>query len=175
MRISAGFLLGLAMMLLLMPLQWLVACIAAAAFHEVCHCVAIRFLSGKATKVKLLSYAAQLPLPVMGTGREAICALAGPVGGLLLLFFAKWMPRLSVCAAVQSIYNLLPIYPLDGGRALRCGLSLLLPPKPAKRIAYGMEAVCIIGLLAFAVYACIWLKMGLFPLLIALLLLIRIK
>lgn len=166
---------GLAAMLLLVPLEWIAASVFAAAFHEVCHYAAIRILTGTSAKVRLLSYAAHMPLPLMGAGREVACALAGPIGGLCLLFFARWMPRLAICAAIQSVYNLLPVYPLDGGRALRCGLAMLLPPDRATKICAIMETACKACIFCLAIYGCIWLKLGLFPLLLALLLLIRLN
>ena len=61
----------------------------------------------------------------MTPGREALCALAGPLGSFLLLLLARHFPEAAVCGIVQGGYNLIPIYPLDGGRILRC----LLPEK----------------------------------------------
>lgn len=175
MRVSTGFLIGAALMLLLAPLQWVIACAAAAAFHECCHYAAIRMLAGRTARVRLFSYAAKMPLPEMSPAREALCALAGPAGGLCLTALAPWMPRLAVCAAIQSVYNLLPIYPLDGGRALRCGLGLLLPPNIAEKVCGAAEGLCILAIVILAVYASVWLKLGVFPLLLAGLLLIRVK
>lgn len=175
MAISGSFCLGLALMFLLVPLEWGIACVFAAAFHELCHYVAIRLIAGKSAPVRLFSYAAQLRLPEMSAGREVVCALAGPAGGLFLLLFAKWMPRVAICAAMQSAYNLLPVYPLDGGRALRCGLAMLLPPDAAGRVCKVMEILCIVVIFCLAIYSCIWLKLGLFPLLLAMLLIIRLK
>lgn len=174
-RVSGGFCVILALMLLLVPLPWLVAGIFAAVFHELCHYLAIRILSGGGGGVKLYSFAAHLPIPEMSRGREALCALAGPLGSLCLLSFAHIIPRVAICATMQLAYNLLPIYPLDGGRALQCGLLLVLPPPLCARICAGIAFVCKSFLLALGLYGCFWLKLGIFPLLMALLLLIRIK
>ena len=61
----------------------------------------------------------------MSPGRELICILAGPAASLLLLCLARIFPRVAICGLIQGCYNLLPIAPLDGGRALHCLLSLL--------------------------------------------------
>ena len=58
-----------------------------------------------------------------GFRRELLAVLAGPAGSLLLLSLYRVLPRVAVCAAVQGFYNLLPIEPLDGGRALRLCLE----------------------------------------------------
>lgn len=174
-KLSGGFCMITALMLLLVPVKWLLAAILAAAVHELCHYIAIRLCSGKCDGVKLYSFAAHLPLPEMSRGREVVCALAGPVGGLCLLFLARFMPRVALCAAMQSAYNLLPIYPLDGGRALQNGLLLFLPPPKAASVCRAMEIVSKSGIFLLALYGCFCLKLGIFPLLLALLLLIRVK
>ena len=51
--------------------------------------------------------------------QELIAAVAGPAGGLSLLLFHPLIPKTALCAFVQSCFHLLPVYPLDGGRALR--------------------------------------------------------
>lgn len=173
--VSGGFCIIAALMLLLVPLEFLLAAMAAAAWHELCHYAAIRLLSGQSEGIVLFSSAAHLRLPSMGQGREVLCALAGPVGGLLLLFLTPWMPRIALCAGMQSMYNLLPIYPLDGGRALKSGLLLLMPPPKATRLCGIIQRICKISILALGLYGCFWLKLGIFPLLMALLLLIRTK
>ena len=57
--------------------------------------------------------------------REAICALAGPLGSFSLLLISEYFPEAAVCGLIQGAYNLIPVYPLDGGRLMRC----LLPRK----------------------------------------------
>ncbi len=173
--VSGGFCLVLALMLLLMPLQWLCAALAAACFHELCHYLAIRACGGGAPGLRLYSFAALMPLPEMSRGRELACALAGPVGGLCLLAFARWIPRTAICAGVQSVYNLLPVFPLDGGRAIRCILSMGFPPPRAEKLGAGIEKLCLLGICAMALYGAVVLRLGLVPLIPAALLLIRVK
>ncbi len=60
----------------------------------------------------------------MSSGKSVICILSGPMGSLLLFLFVRWIPRIAFCGLLQGIYNLLPIYPLDGGRVVRCMLDL---------------------------------------------------
>lgn len=174
-RISGGFLLVLALMFLVLPLKWLLAASAAAIFHEMCHYLAIRVCSGKTTKITLCVSGARMTLPQIGPGKEMICALAGPAGGLLLLLFAKWIPKIAVCAAFQSLFNLLPIYPLDGGRAMQGLLRMLCKP-PVCRFLYGcIAAICRVSICILAIYATFWLHLGIFPILLAGLLLMRAK
>lgn len=159
-RLSPVLCILLALMLLILPLKWIIAAIIAAAYHEFCHIAAIQFLGGNIRKFTLSTNGANLHIDELPPVHELICSLAGPLGGLCLLFFAKWIPRVAICAALQSMYNLLPIYPLDGGRALWCGMSLFLPAKITAKMCKIVETLCITGILLIAVYAAVFLKLG---------------
>ena len=101
--------------------------------------------------------------------RELFCALAGPVGSLLLVTLQAWFPLLALCAFVQGCFNLLPLYPLDGGRALACVLriagmekllkpmeiiTLLVLPLAAVCSGLGWGAVAVWGMLAVRKIPC---------------------
>ena len=172
--ISAAACILLAMAILVLPIQWILAAIIAAAFHEMCHIAAVYLCGGKISGLRIGGNGAVMDIHAMSRGKELFCALAGPLGGLLLLLFARWIPRTAVCAAFHSLYNLLPIYPLDGGRALRCCAERILPLK-ADRFCDCVEKGCLILIGLLAVYAAVFLKLGLMPVLLAAVLYLKVR
>ncbi len=165
----------LAGMLLLFPLPWIFAAILAALFHELCHWAAITLCSRESPSVAFFSFGARMPLPPMSQAQEAACALAGPMGSLILLLFARFIPRTAICAAFQSIYNLLPIYPMDGGRALRCLLASILSPPTAQKVCRVIEGLCFTALILLGLYAWLRLHLGILPLVLAVFVILRIN
>lgn len=172
-RISAGACLAGAMMLLILPFRWLLAALLAAGFHELCHYAALRCCRVKIYGFRIGSAGAVLDAAPLSAGRELICLLAGPLGGLLLLFFIRWIPRIAICACCHSLYNLLPMEPLDGGRALRCGVRLALAPERAEAICSMTQKVCLMSICILSLYACFVWGLGLLPVLAAGFLVIR--
>ena len=121
MNISAdrGFFPVLALMLLLFPLRFLVGVLLAALIHELGHLLALKIAGGRVLSIRLRSFGARIEAAPMSPGRTALCALAGPAAGALTIFAWKTFPELALAGLVQTVFNLLPVYPLDGGRALR--------------------------------------------------------
>ena len=173
--ISSGYCFALAVMILLLPPKWIMSAMIAALIHELCHYLAILACSGKTAGVGLYSFSARMALPEMGRGKELLCALAGPFGGLVLWFLAPWFPRLALCAAVQSLYNLMPVYPLDGGRALRCVLHIFLPPSAAEFVEAFLAWLTIGVLLILSLYVLAVLRQGVFLLFATVVLVFRTK
>ena len=155
---------ALAILLLLLPLQWVFAWFGAVAFHEACHYWALRLCGNPIYGIKLTLSGAYIETEELSRGKGCICALAGPLGGFLLLLFARWLPRMAVCALFQSAYNLLPIFPLDGGRALRCALGATTAGEWACLI---LEWCVLLAIAVFGIYGCIFLKLGIMPLIFA--------
>ena len=118
-RTAPGLWLGLAVAVLMLPLPWLGAFLLSSLIHELCHLAATKLSGVMLHELRLGADGAYLETTVMTPFQGVVCSLAGPMGGLLLLLFARWMPRTAICALIQSFYHLLPLYPLDGGRALR--------------------------------------------------------
>ena len=114
-----GFWLVLALMLLLFPLKFLAGVLIAALVHECGHLLAIRLTGGQVLSIRLRAGGAEIEMAPMKPGKEVLCALAGPVMGALTIFAWNWFPELAVAGLVQTVFNLIPVYPLDGGRLVR--------------------------------------------------------
>lgn len=172
--ISAAACVLLALAVLVLPIRWILAAIAAAVWHELFHVATVYLCGGSISGLTIDGNGAVMDAHPMSKGRELICSLAGPLGGFLLLLFVRWIPRTAICAVFHSLYNILPIYPLDGGRALRCGAELILPLK-ANQICAGIEKGCLFLIVLLAVYAAVFLKLGLFPLLLTAALYLKVR
>ena len=173
--VSGGAWIVLAFALVLLPLKWLIAAVVAASFHEHCHIFAIMLMGGEVKSFRVGAGGAEIHTDSMSAGKEFFSTLAGPLGGLCLLFLVRWFPRVAVCAGIQSLYNLLPVYPLDGGRALYCAARWVLPPGKAEIMCEVVCNVCLCGIVILGIYGTVCLHLGFLPVLMALALLIRVK
>ncbi len=131
--IQGGAFIVLAVALLVLPLRWLAAFVFAAAVHETGHFAAVRLCGCPVYGIRIGINGAVMETGPLGTKQECLCALAGPVSGILLLLAARLFPKVALCALAQSAFNLLPIYPLDGGRAVKCIACILFPNSPQAR------------------------------------------
>ena len=109
----------MALMLFLLPLRWLGAACLAALIHELGHYCAVYLCGGRVQRFVMVTSGAKMQAIGLTTTAEIICLLAGPLTGLIPLLFFRWFPIVAVCGLFQSAYNLLPIFPLDGGKILK--------------------------------------------------------
>ena len=109
---------------------------------------------------------------LMEKGTELFCALAGPVGGLSLLLLSRWFPYIAVCGFLQAAYNLLPLFPLDGGRAVICLLQMFGDLRCKGHIYLGIKFVVFTGLLILALVA-LQYNLGPVPLLFTIILFLK--
>lgn len=160
----------LALMLLIFPLKWVAGLLVAIAVHEMGHYLAIRLLGGRIHSIRVGVWGMVMETSSLSWMEEFVAALAGPVSGFVLMLLCRKIPEIALCAGIQSVYNLLPVYPLDGGRALRSLLYQLLPGEQAEKgsklaqtvfcilLGFCMLIICVIFRLRLAVLALtIWL------------------
>ena len=170
---SAACLLG-ALALLILPIHWIAAAVIAAGVHEACHLIALKLCGCRCAGFSVGSSGTTIKTEPLSPGTEMICALAGPFGSFILLVFARWIPHIALCAAVQGMFNLLPVYPLDGGRMIGGLLRLILQNDKWERVSTLIERTCI-GLLAvIGIYCTAVLHFGYLPLIIVAFLVMRV-
>lgn len=143
---------GLALATVLIPLNWLIAWLAAVIVHEACHLLVTRICGAEIYRIHFRLSGAIISAETMSTGQQIVCALAGPTGGLLLLLVTKWAPLLAVCGCVQSIFNLMPLRNRDGGKVLQCILLYRLDEQRAHKVCAAVDRVmrfflCAVGLI----------------------------
>ena len=151
--VSAAGCIGGALMILVLPLPWLCAVILAATIHESCHLILLKLCGVSVHRIRIGIHGAAIETAALSPVQELLCAAAGPAGSLLCLVFAKIFPALALCALVQGVYNLLPVYPLDGGRIVR-SMATLLMPRYTERIcrAVSVCTVILINLICAVLY-----------------------
>ena len=161
-----------AFMLIVIPLPWIVAWFLAALIHEFYHCIVTVLLGKRIYSLEIGLNGAQIYTEPLSEVETLLCALAGPFGGILLISLSTYIPRIAVCALFQSAFNLLPVYPLDGGRALLSIARHFLKEETAAKACAVIRLVALIIIVAFAAVVSFHNK-GALPLLLAIALAVR--
>ena len=164
--IDRGALILAALLLLVLPLPWLAAAFVAAAVHELFHLGAVWLLGGRVGHVRIGAAAAVMDASNLGPGASLLAILAGPVGSFLLFALCRNFPKVAICAGVQGLFNLLPIFPLDGGRMLETGLQMLCPEK-GEKLALWIQRITLAAITAGALWGSLALHLGIGPLIFA--------
>ena len=120
---DAWFFLLCAVAIFFLPVKWLLGFMISVTAHELAHYIALLLLKVRIFGVEIDGSGITIRTEMLSRKQEIVCAVAGPVGGFLLMLITYRIPYISVCACVHSVYNLLPLGTLDGGRVLKCILS----------------------------------------------------
>ena len=154
-QVSGGFLLLAAWFVLANGWEPLLTVLGAAAVHELGHWAVLRLLGAEVTCVRLSALGAVLETDStrLSYGGELAAVLAGPAANLLaaILLTAWGRGRLPVAVGANLVlcaFNLLPVRPLDGGRALYLLASWLGGPAAGEAASRWLGAVTALALAA---------------------------
>ena len=116
--------------------------------HEAMHLLTLYIFRGRASEITIAYYGIGLKYSFdFSTLRELIFLLSGAAANLLLYFIGVEKEiNLSL-----AIINMLPIYPLDGGRALKLLLNNLSAPVISDRILKSLTVIIVLIMLFYSV------------------------
>ena len=146
------------------PAEIVVSVLLAAALHECGHLLALRAYRVPVEGLRLSALGAELyarGARRLSYGRELIVTLAGcgmnifcGVLTALLALRLSWVEGFVLAGAhiLLAAFNLLPIPPLDGARALYLIAAFFLGPLAGERIAAVTGLVCSLALVSAGVY-----------------------
>ena len=165
----------IALAFFLFPWQWILGWVAAAIVHEVFHYIAIRLCRCRVWQIHIGLSGTVMQAHFDRPISELLCAAAGPLGSLCLCLVARMLPRIAVCGYIQLLFNLLPIYPNDGGRILKILIMGLCPHRRSEsifRIINGcLYSLILLGVLLLSLYY----TLGGLPIVFAVSILLKIK
>ena len=143
--------------------------------HELGHMLALKLCDVPLGQMNIGITGARIKMGFLGYGKEFLCAAAGPlVGAAFSVLVLRSMPKTAVVGFVLSAVNLLPVYPLDGGRMLRAFLCICMKEETALCTARVVSGVtCCVLMIGACWAACCW-QMGLWPVFASLVLLCRV-
>lgn len=163
---------------LLDALGWLVLIFASVVFHELAHCVVGRRRGAVVHEIDLLPIggvsrlehlpetpADELAMAIAGPASSVVLGLAAAAAALAVsqtlipidLASGPVLPRLAWLNLLLAAFNMLPAFPLDGGRVLRALLARRLDLERATHVAATTGRWLAAALIALGVFVDPWL------------------
>ena len=152
-------------------LKWEMALVLAALFfivllHECGHCIAGRYFGCYIRDIVLYPFggAAAMVIPEKPK-HELVIAIAGPLVNVLLILplwllagLHQILATIALYNVVLLVFNLIPAFPMDGGRVLRSLLLMVIKNRLtatliATRIGQGFAALFVVGGIALGAIA----------------------
>ncbi len=161
-NITPGFLLLMTAFTVLMGVERALMVLLAVAVHELGHLSCLKLCGARIERVCLAAGGAQIDFEDrLSYVEEALAALSGPFAGALLAagslgageITGRAFPyELAAVSAMYTFFNLLPVSPMDGGRALGAVTALLLGPDASEKIGLALDILCLLALIGGGIY-----------------------
>ena len=142
----------------LLPLRWCARLALTVTVHELGHVAALILCGAEVCGLRMEGCGLVLRCtPTEGALRTVTAALAGPAAGAGLFCILRGLGYIA-CAELSLLFscvNLLPVLPLDGGRALYAALSALAGERAAERTldVLGLVLPVMLMVLGLALFA----------------------
>ena len=119
-RIDSAAFFVFAIAVLLLPIKWIAVWLVAIIVHELAHYLALRCFHCNCKEFRVGVGWIHMDAGALSIPQIILSTLAGPLASFSLLIFYRFVPELAICGCVHGFVNLLPLFPLDGGRICRC-------------------------------------------------------
>ncbi|MGI6267940.1 MAG: site-2 protease family protein [Acutalibacteraceae bacterium] len=163
-QVHIGFMFSAVIMLLMIfdKSNTAVFALMAAVLHEFAHLACLIFFEQPPKNVEINALGMKISRgqnTKLSLGKEAIVALAGPLMNFSVAFFTalltnmSWTNKAIAINLSLAIFNLLPIFELDGGRAIYYLLCIKMQEKTASRVltVFSVVTLFFLYLLGFLV------------------------
>jgi len=122
--------------------------------HELGHLLAILTTGARISRLRITAMGPVIEYAgVLSKGQEALITAAGPLSGALFsgaafLTGTPYFRYAGLVAALGTAFNLLPAYPMDGGRLARLLLETSMPEEAAAKCMRFLGALTAAGVIA---------------------------
>lgn len=135
-----------------------------ALLHEIGHLLAGVLLGLKVKSINIMPFGISINFEDYSDKyiiKKIIIAIAGPLVNLIIVILGicnDWDKDIIYSNVLIGLFNLIPLYPLDGGRILKYIVQLVTSPKEAEIITHKLSNVLIIILTLIASIGILALK-----------------
>lgn len=130
--------------------------------HEMSHAIAGILLGLKLKRIEIMPFGFKISFwQNRNKMKKILVTLAGPLVNLIIMTVAiifKWNTNVVYANLIIAIFNLIPIYPLDGGRLLKTILSFKYDFKKKNKIVNKVANLTIIALTAITSIVILYIK-----------------
>lgn len=130
--------------------------------HEMSHAVVGIFLGLRLKKIEVMPFGFKITFwQNRNKIKKILVTLAGPLVNVIIMIFAiifKWHTDIAYANLLIAVFNLIPIYPLDGGRLLKAILSLKIDFRKANEIINKISNTTIIILTVITSIIILYIK-----------------